>query len=384
MRRGFLVILLSALLGSVSCNSKPVIPTTSRLSPMTSPLLASMLGPTAAPTLKATSTPTPWTTSTATPSPTLVPTPVGIAPPPGLIFATYGEYGLWQIDENGVPRKILDQLPVSVSAEGSHVVYNDHDVFWMHDLDTGKSFNLTEVVGRRACCFQWFSARPADVFFNSSLPEKQIPPFTAGFPMTFHLSTGVQRVLDDSHVSFTAPALSPDGQTIAYDRSGKGWLLRLDDAAHEIDPVAYGLSKVETMVNPVWSPWGRRLVWAVFSGGKWGYGVFNLKEQTAQLLHQHNSTVFEGWPERAVWSPDGRWLALNIYSQALDDDGIWIVSVDDEMEHRLGNDHSKMIWSPDSRGLAAGRTLYEVGTWRAQPLDLPQDAEVVAWVSPTK
>ncbi len=134
------------------------------------------------------------------------------------------------------------------------------------------------------------------------------------------------------------------------------------------------------MVNPTWSPAGHRLVWALFSGGQWGYGVFDLKEQTAQLFHQHNSAVFEGWPDRAVWSPDGQWLALNIYSQAPDDDGIWIVNVDDKKEHRLGADHSKMIWSPDGRWLAAGRTLYEVGTGRSQLLNLPNDAEVVAWV----
>ena len=308
--------------------------------------------------------------------------PVGIAPPPGLIFATYGEYGLWQIDAHGVPQKILDQLPVSVSAEGSHVVYNDHDVFWLHDLDTGQRFNLTEMAGRQVCCFQWFSARPTDVFFNGQLHGKQIPPLTAGFLMILHLDTEEQRVLDDRHVSFTAPALSPDGRTIAYDRGGKAGLYQLDGATQEVDPAAYGLSKVETMVNPVWSPSGHQLIWAVFDGSQWGYGVFNLKEQTAQLFHQHNSAVFEGWPERAVWSPDGKWLALNIYSQDPGDNGIWIVSVDDGKEYRLTSDHSRMIWSPNSRWLAAGRTLYEAGTWRAQPIALPQDAEVVAWIDP--
>ena len=33
-------------------------------------------------------------------------------------------------------------------------------------------------------------------------------------------------------------------------------------------------------------------------------------------------------------------------------------------------------------GSRRANTLYEVGTWRAQPLALPPDAEVVAWINP--
>lgn len=266
MRRILLVILLLVLLASAGCNSKPVIPTASPLNPLTSPLLTATSQPTITPTLTLPPTPTPWPTSTATAFPTLAPTPLGIAPPAGMMFATYSEYRLWQIDSNGVPKKILDQLPVRVSTEGSHVFYNDYDVFWLHDLDTGRRLNLTEMVGRQVCCFQWLSARPTDVFFNGHLRGKQIPPLTAGFLMLLHLDTEEQQVLDDNHVSFTAPALSPDGQTIAYDRRGKAWLYELDGVQREIDPAAYGLSKVENMVNPVWSPNGTQLVWAVFDG----------------------------------------------------------------------------------------------------------------------
>ena len=113
-----------------------------------------------------------------------------------------------------------------------------------------------------------------------------------------------------------------------------------------------------------------------------GYGVFDLKQQTAQLVHRHDSAVFEGWPERVAWSPDGQWLALYIYSREPDSNGIWIVRADDGAEFHLENGYPKMIWSPNGRWLAAGRTLYEVGTWQPQLLNLPADAEIVAWVNP--
>ncbi len=384
MPRRYVALLTLMLLLGAACDSELIPRVASPLSPMASPPLTPTSLPTAAPTLKITTTPTLRPISTATSLPTVIPALAEVAPPPGLMFATYGEYGLWQIDMNGDSRKVLDHLPVSVSTEGSHVIYNDHDVFWMYDLNTGKRVNLTEIVGRQVCCFQWFSARPEDVFFNAGLPGKQIPPFTAGFLMMLHLNTEEQRALDGKNISFTAPTLSPDGQTITYDRLGKGWVYQLDGTAQEIDPSAYGLSEVETMVNPVWSPNGRWLAWAVFNGNQWGYGVFHLKEQVAQLFHEHDSAVFEGWPERAAWSPDSRWLALNIYSRDSGDNGIWIVSMHDEKEYHLGNGHSGMIWSPDGRWLASGRTIYEVGKWRPQLLDLPADAEIVAWVSPTQ
>jgi Tol biopolymer transport system component len=61
-----------------------------------------------------------------------------------------------------------------------------------------------------------------------------------------------------------------------------------------------------------------------------------------------------------------------------------------EEEYHLGQ-CSTPVWSPDGRwlactsdpqGLGSGVWLVEVGTWGLQPLDLPADAYLVAWISP--
>ena len=389
MRRTLLVILLLALLASVACNSRPVISTASPLSPLTSPLLTATSQPTTTPTPRATPSPTLWPTSTATASPTPLSTPVGIAPPPGLIYTT--QNGLWKIRSDGQPSKISDlNIGVKVAPDGTRLLVPDtvdSQGLWLIDLKTGERRNLTQSLGRIVCCPIWWPAHPDWVLFQSWAPDDISPDF--GYLTAARLDSQEQRVLDSEYRSNGLPAPAPSGQQIAYDRSGEAWLYEWDSGPQQFDPQAYGVKGIQRIASLAWSPDGRQLAWYI--GGDFGQGwqvglaVFDLKAKTGWLLHVYTNVGRGGWFAAPAWSPDGEWLAFTAEDQDRAQAGLWITRVDGQEEHLIKPIEAHVtplpVWSSDSRWLAVGRTLYEIGTWRAQLLALPSDAEVVAWIN---
>jgi Tol biopolymer transport system component len=387
MRRILPVILLLGLLLSVACNSKPVIPTVSLASPVATPTTATPATPTRAPSL----TPTALPTITPTPLPSATPRPAGMALPSGLFYTT-GD-GLWRMGDDGQPTKLIDQMyGVAISPEGEHLLAIDNQVapqaLWLIDLKTGERRSLTENLDRVVCCPEWWPSQPEWVIFQSWKPDDVAP--DNGYLSAARIDGQEQRVLDSEYRSNGLPAPAPDGRTIAYDRYGAAWLYDWDRGSQQFDPQSYGLQNIQRIAGPAWSPDGKQLAWYV--GGDFGQGwqvglaVFDLEAKTARLLHGYTNVGRGGWFAAPVWSPDGQWLAFSAEDQEQARAGMWITRVDGQEERLITSEgkrgYSPPVWSPDSRWLAAGRTLYEVGTWRAQPLALPPDAEVAAWTDP--
>jgi Tol biopolymer transport system component len=156
------------------------------------------------------------------------------------------------------------------------------------------------------------------------------------------------------------------------------------------------------LYSPAWSPDGWRLVWLISDcredGCQQSVGVFDLEAQAAQLLHPHWPAGMGGQPPAPVWSPDAQWLAAAVWAEDPTGSGIWVLRVDGGPEGEqhlatgLGRGSPEVVWSPDGAWLAIGDSaqgenpkrfyLAHAGTWELQPLDLPADATLVAWVSP--
>ena len=95
----------------------------------------------------------------------------------------------------------------------------------------------------------------------------------------------------------------------------------------------------------------------------------------------------DGGSSGLLWSPDGQWLAFSAEDQDQAKAGLRTTRVDGQEERLITSEgrrnYASSVWSPDGRWLASGRSIYEVGKWQPQLLDLPADAVVVACTSPT-
>jgi hypothetical protein len=351
----------------------------------------------------------PTATQMATASPTAVPVatvdlndPSAVAggQPPGLVYKL--EDAVWLVDADGRSIQVSEDSRVYISPDGSQLVrYNPDDTeYWLADRVTGAARSLTRTPRRRECCFRWWPAKPGTVLFHSIDPTagpSGVSPGPMGFLTAVNVDGTGYRILDREHdVGLPAIAPSPDGQAIAYGWGDTVWLYRWDTGVEVFDPFEYGLTEGSNLAlgSPAWSPDGTKLAWVI--SGELGEGirggmalvVFDLAERTARLFHPFYQTQKGLWPEAPAWSPDGRWLAFEAWAQDPDEDGVWVIQVDGEQEHYLGQG-SHPVWSPDGLKLAFSQTAQyvtigilaaDVDVWEPYPLDSLTGAWLKDWV----
>lgn len=369
------------------------------------------------PTPTAQPTPTPESTATEIATPESSPTPEATAtatqpPKPASPFAglvyRQGDQ-LFRLDNQGQPVPLAPSLDPQIlpgqyspnatfSPDGKTMIsWWDFSDLWLVDLATGQAKNLTNTPDRVEFTAQFWPAHPDVIIFMSQAVADQGP--GGGYLSAIQLDGSGYRVLDETSASVGLPALSPDGQTIAYDRGGEAWLYRWGSGPEQLALSTFGVTNSLKLANPAWSPKGKYLAWMAAADSanpdsQAGVALFGMETYGYRMLPPLRSLGLGGWDNTPVWSPDGTWLAIFDGSQA--QPGIWVTHPDgsgDSLAFAASSSRSVnglgIWWSPDSQRLlvfdpnaeGGGRVaLIDVLTGQQENLPLPAGAFPLAWI----
>jgi TolB protein len=191
-----------------------------------------------------------------------------------------------------------------------------------------------------------------------------------------------------------APAWSPDGSTIAFQRTkapfghGSIWTMAPDGSGQR------RLTEIGIDArDPAWSPDGRRLVFTLFSGKGPDLATMRADGSGLRRLTTWPSNEFE-----PAWSPDGATIAFTRGFDTGDVGDLWTLDVatghSRQITSSAGYDH-QAGWSPDGTLIAFQRTFWNIakiatvapdgsgytaltrGHWDAEPAFAPSGGAIV-------
>jgi Tol biopolymer transport system component len=316
--------------------------------------------------------------------------------PAGLVYTLGHGEGLWVVDRQEQHDMLTAHSNPRLSPDRQQLLYSFEGDIYLEDLVSGEKRNLTNTPDKLERGYQWWPANPDLIAFNYKYLDEDGP--SEGYLGAIDIAGMNYQILDDSAVSFSSPALSPNGVTIAYNPLGVPTLFHLDGGIETIHTTENDLD-VRIAASPAWSPDGRYLAWKVFAdesdNDTWcAVAVLDLANGETNLLHKYRVLGGTNILPGLSWSPDGRWLALLTQGEfPFETPSLWILSADGSKEHYLGSGISP-VWSPDGRWLAysiwpAGGGHYEelkvfvmdTESYVPKLAGLPEGAVVVDWVN---
>ncbi len=323
--------------------------------------------------------------------PAVSPTPALADPMPGLVYTApvpdKGMVGPFLVEANGQSTQLGDKPEPALSPDRSQVLYSINDDIWILELATGKTRNLTKTNNRLERYYQWWPAHPDLIVFHYQLADNPGP--NAGYLASMK-PDGTNVLLLDEEVESSSPAaLSPDGQSIAYDRAGQPWVYNFSAGKMPIFPKSY--TGFHVAVNPAWSPDSRRIAWQLIGiptaqDKNNAVGILDLDLLTISELHQYSDIGGSGiGPYHLAWSPGGKWLAVVNQGELVEDGKIslWVMRPDGSEEHHIGSGDLP-IWNPDGTILlyttSEGTFAVKAGEWAPFRITLPEDAQVIDWI----
>lgn len=329
---------------------------------------------------------------------TIPPDPrAALAPYTGMVYRT-SEGDFFWIEANGNSNPIHSGSMLAVPYSGPYGVYLEGSDLFALDLFTGESYQLTYTPDLVETSYKFDVGLPEQIVFTARPADEEIGPGYTGGLYIINLDGTSQRTLDDEHNAGVF-STSSDGQATAYGAGETAFLYRWDSGVEVFNPRDYGMNspKGQVITSPSWSPGIDEIAWFVsgfFDGqDSQGFGIFNLYEQTFQLVHPFQSLGIDITPPSAVWSQDGEWLAISVFDQDPARSGVWLVNVlNPEQEIFMGTGSSNPVfgtWRADRKILTyfkfdqeqgESRTwMFDLVTGEHQLVPLPPEAQVIAW-----
>lgn len=314
------------------------------------------------------------------------------AAPVGLIYSV-SEDGIYQIQADGSPRQLFDVATavtpnLRVAPDGRHAAYlDDARRLWLVDSAGGEAQQIAPDVNF-SYFMLWGDERTllAGVWLT---PEEGEGP-NNGHIATIDIETGALQILDEAHISAFRPALAPDGRTVAFDAVPASpnerivsYLHHPDSGLTVFDPAAFAMATPmigEFLYNPSWSPDGRRITWLSSSGERVGLQVYDLDAATAVQVFDWDPARFGALIPSPVWSPDGSWLALEVWANGPQGSGVWLIAADGSSQtlvDALGHDPFWIGSQQLAFNVSGSPRIYDIGSGQAFKLQLPDGSWIL-------
>ena len=331
--------------------------------------------------------------------------PIAHAPELAGLLLTYGDgIGLAQFDATGRLTQLSMRPGAALSLDGEQVLYPEGFELWLEPVGgSAEPRSLTQSSDRLETGGQWWVSRPGWIVLTYQPAAN--PGATTSSMGLLQVETGEFIPLEAQVQPASAPALAPDGRTIAYNLNAMPYLLDVESGVQPIPLEAFASRLGRTflmVVFPTWAPDGASLAWKLYDQTGWiGTAAYTPSTGEWSLLNEYFASMSQEPYGQLAFSPDGRWLALvNQNDPALPGraPALWVVplsgaALDSSREPVLLGAGVRPAWSPDSTRLVFTQpppqgggveddqlVLVQVGNWQSQDLgDMPGGYYAVDW-----
>lgn len=332
--------------------------------------------------------------------PTVTPDPTGTEEEPAQIPSglTYeNDNTLWRINEEGiaVPLQNLIGFEFLLSPDGKHLLYAFENDYWLLDLETGESQNITNTPEDWEKWAIWWPSYPNLIVMCHGNYSH------CGNLLVLDLDDLSQHILEKEGRFWCRPAPSPDGENLLLDSETLYNWKTGDTSNFGFEMDDYGFDGARSNCA-AWSPKENQIAWrAVFEFqeqnipeceaefettkcGEDGVVILDFEEETVSIIDVQLFPLDApyGTAFHPTWSPDGEWITLYHYART---DSWEIVASDGSFNSGFrGRVDLVPIFSQDGQWIAymgTNRLLYvaEVGVW--EPIQVgPQSSQLVGWI----
>lgn len=318
-----------------------------------------------------------------------------IAPPVGLIYRKVDD-GIYQIQSNGKPVQLYYEALVNatnftLSPDGRFAAYlDDAHQLWLID---GATLEMSPISEGSAVptILGWGDADT--LFVGTWLDTNEADGPNNGHLTLVDIAVREAVILDEEHLSAYRPAFLPADGRIAFDAipglndTLNGRIYDPTTGVQPFDPSGFSTSgePVDGVVmNPAWSPDGSQLAWLRPAGERTYLQLFDLEANTAVTLFDWDPARFGALVPSPKFSPDGQWLALEVWANGLEGSGVWLLAADSSSQTLLSPEGRDPLWLNDGRLAfsASGQPLlYDVTAGQTFRLVLPEGSSVMGFAT---